>query len=92
MYLKRISGPRSVALPGGRIMTRADLPEPDTRRWVASRKAAVVRGIHSGLITREEAQDMYELSEEELDSWSGAVLRHGESALKTTRLQKYRQP
>ena len=32
------------------------------------------------------------LSEEELDSWQSAVENHGESALKTTTLQKYRQP
>ena len=91
MYLKKINGPRSVTLPGGQTMTRADLPDRDTRRWVASRKAAVVRAIGGGLITSEEACEMYDLSEEELDSWTGAVTRHGEAALKTTRLQKYRQ-
>lgn len=91
MYIKKIDGPRAVALPGGRIMTRADLPEPDTKRWVASRKAAVVRAIVCGLITEEQASKMYNLSSEELASWSQAILQHGEVALKTTRLQKYRQ-
>ncbi len=55
MYLKKIDGPRAVTLPNGRVMTRADLPPAETRRWVASRKAAVVRGVLFGLITRSEA-------------------------------------
>ena len=49
MYRKKIQGPRAVTLPDGSIMTRADLPPPETRRWVASRKAAVVRGVVHGL-------------------------------------------
>lgn len=91
MYIKKIEGPRAVALPGGRIMTRADLPEPNTKRWVASRKAAVVRAIVCGLITEKQACEMYDLSAEELASWSQAILQHGEVALKATQLQKYRQ-
>ena len=92
MYLKKVKGPRAVTLPDGRVMTRADLPDVETRRWVASRKAAVVRAIEHGLITRSEALDVYGLSEEELDSWHVAVERHGEIALKATSLQRYRQP
>ncbi|MFT7191318.1 MAG: hypothetical protein ACI9AQ_001887 [Dinoroseobacter sp.] len=34
---------------------------------------------------------MYSLSEEELDAWRHAVEEHGEKALKSTRLQAYRQ-
>lgn len=92
MYLRKIDGPRAVALPGGRVMTRADLPPPTTRRWVASRKATVVRAVAAGLISVDQAAEMYELSHEELESWTGAILQHGEAALKTTRLQQYRQP
>jgi hypothetical protein len=91
MYIKKVPGPRSVTLPDGKVMTRADLPDADTRRWVASRKAAVVKAIGSGLITRTEACELYALSDEELDSWFAAVAQHGEAALRTTRLQKYRQ-
>lgn len=72
------------------MMTRADLPPQETRRWVASRKAAVVKAVTHGLITAKEAMERYGLSEEELDSWSKAVTRHGEAALKTTALQKFR--
>jgi hypothetical protein len=91
MYLRKVQGPRAVTLPDGTVMTRADLPPDDTRRWVASRKAAVVRGVMSGLIPRSEALERYALTEEEFDTWCLAVVRHGEKALKTTRLQSYRQ-
>ena len=92
MYLKKVDGPRAVTLPDGTVMTRADLPDPRTRRWVASRKAAVVRAVESGLISRREALEIYALSGEELDGWTEAVARHGEAALKATALQRYRQP
>ena len=92
MYLKKVNGPRAVTLPDGTVMTRADLPEAATRRWMASRKAAVVRAIDHGLLSREEALKTYALSEEELDAWHVAVERHGESALKATTIQRYRQP
>lgn len=92
MYLKKVNGPRAVTLPDGTVMTRADLPEAETRRWVASRKAAVVRAITHGLISRDEALDRYDLSEEELDAWHVAVEQHGEAALKATTIQRYRQP
>ncbi len=91
MYLKKVDGPRAVTLPDGTLMTRADLPDPKTRRWVASRKAAVVRAIKGGLIGPAEAVKMYGLSEEELEEWQSAVELHGEAALKATSLQRYRQ-
>jgi hypothetical protein len=92
MYLRKIDGPRSVTLPDGTVMTRADLPKPETRRWVASRKAAVVRAVQSGLLLRVAALEMYSLSDDEFSEWENAVAEHGEAALKATTLQKYRQP
>lgn len=92
MFLKKVEGPRAVRLPDGSHMTRADLPPADTRRWVASRKAAVVRGVVYGLIAESEALRRYGLSQEEFDSWRGAVETHGEAALKATTVQRYRQP
>jgi hypothetical protein len=91
MYLKRVDGPRQVTLPDGTVLTRADLPPADTRRWVASRKAVVVKAVIHGLITQSEAMERYALSEEELSLWFSAVQRHGEKALKVTTIQKYRQ-
>jgi len=92
MYLKKVDGPRAVKLPDGTVMTRADLPEPKTKRWVASRKAAVVKAISNGLMGRDEVMSTYDLSEEELDAWHSAVEEFGEAALKTTALQRHRQP
>lgn len=91
MYLKKIDGPRAVTLPDGSVMTRADLPPPDTRRWVASRKAAVVRGVLCGLISRGEALERYGLSDDEFDGWLRAIRDHGVAALRATATQKYRQ-
>jgi len=90
MYIKRIPGPFAVTLKDGRLMTRADLPDRETRRWVASRKAAVVHAVEAGLITGEEAMKTWGLSEEELESWRRAVSSHGEAALKATNVRKYR--
>ena len=91
MYLKKVDGPRTVTLPDGSTMSRADLPPVSTTRWVASRKAAVIKGVAAGLISSDEACDLYGLSDEELQSWMSAVRDHGEKALKATALKKYRQ-
>ncbi|OWU84822.1 hypothetical protein ATO6_10930 [Oceanicola sp. 22II-s10i] len=90
MYLKKVSGPRAVTLADGSVMTRSDLPPPDTGRWVVSRKLAVVRGVVYGLLTREEALERYGLSQEEFMGWVAAVSDHGEEALKATAVQKFR--
>ena len=91
MFLKKVDGPRAVTLSDGTVMTRADLPPNETRRWVASRKASVVRGVLYGLISREDALKRYGLSDEEFAGWISAVADHGEDALKATSLKKYRQ-
>ncbi len=91
MFLRKIDGPRFVTLPDGTIMSRADLPAAETRRWVASRKARVVRAVAYGLITLREALDRYGLSEEEFTIWRDAVEAHGEQGLKVTAIQKFRQ-
>jgi len=90
MYIRRIPGLQSVTLSDGRILIRADLPATATRRWVASRKAAVVEAVDAGLISAEEAVATWGLSDEELESWRAAARRHGIAALKATALQRYR--
>ncbi len=91
MFLKKIDSPRAVTLPDGTIMTRADLPPPETRRWVASRKARVVKAVAFGLLSLKEALDRYGLSAEEFEIWRHAIEAHGEKALKVTAIQRYRQ-
>ena len=90
--MKKLTGTRRITLPDGSTMSRNDLPAANTKRWVASRKAAVVRAVDGGLIAQNEALETYGLSQEEFDSWHRAVHIFGEKALKTTRLQDYRQP
>ncbi|MEP3345965.1 MAG: DUF1153 domain-containing protein [Litoreibacter sp.] len=91
MYLKRETGPRMVTLSDGTSMSRSDLPDVQTRRWVASRKARVVKGVEAGLISEKEACKMYDLSSEELSSWRSALTDHGSKALRATAIQNYRQ-
>lgn len=91
MYLKRVDGPRTVTLPDGTRLSRADLPPADTRRWVASRKAVVVHAVKHDLLPLKEALERYSLSEEEFELWKAAVETHGEAALKVTTIQRYRQ-
>ena len=53
------------------------LPPPDTKRWVARRKAAVLNALASGEITLQEACARYWLSEEELRAWQRAFDAEG---------------
>jgi transposase-like protein len=70
----------------------ANLPPPNTKRWVVRRKAAVIAAVRSGGITIEEACRVYQLSEEELLSWERAFEIHGLAGLRATRVQQYRRP
>lgn len=73
-----------------RPMSEVDLPPPDTKRWVMRRKAEVVAGVRSGLISLEEACQRYTLSVEEFLSWQRLIDSHGVRGLRATRLQDYR--
>jgi len=70
--------------------TPMDLPPPDTKRWVARRKAVVVNAVRSGAISLEEVCRRYELSVEEFLAWQRAIDTHGVAGLRVTRLQIYR--
>lgn len=50
-------------------LTIADLPPPNTMRWVPRLKVAVVAAVESGLLSFEEASAHYSLSHEEFRSW-----------------------
>jgi hypothetical protein len=67
-----------------------DLPPPDTKRWVARRKAVLVNAVRTGLISLEEVCRRYELSVEEFLAWERAIDTHGVPGLRVTRLQIYR--
>ncbi|MBE0530394.1 MAG: DUF1153 domain-containing protein [Rhodospirillales bacterium] len=61
--------PSPTAEPTGRTLTFADLPAPDTGRWIRRRKADVVAGVRAGLISLDEACRRYALSIEEFLAW-----------------------
>ena len=91
MHIRKVRGPRTVQLPDGGYLSRGDLPPPSTKRWVASRKAAVVKAVRCGLLSLEEARSLYDLTQDEYSSWQTAVARHGESAPRATALKRYRK-
>ncbi|MGD9616147.1 MAG: DUF1153 domain-containing protein [Alphaproteobacteria bacterium] len=66
------------------------LPAPDTKRWVARRKAVIVEAVRSGVIELEEVCRRYNLSIEEFLAWERAIEQHGVPGLRVTRLQIYR--
>lgn len=76
--------------PDGSPLTIADLPPPDTQRWVIRRKAEVVAAVRGGLLSLEEACSRYTLTTEELLNWQQSIDRHGLAGLRTTRIQHYR--
>ena len=67
-----------------------ELPAPNTRRWVARRKAAVVAAVSSGMITLEEACRRYHMSKEELLAWQCAFENDGILGLRAGRLRQQR--
>jgi putative intracellular protease/amidase len=83
-------GSKYVIGPDGGPMTIADLPSPDTKRWVVWRKAQVVAAVCGGLLSLDEACSRYTLTADEFLSWQAAIDRHGLAGLRTTRIQQYR--
>jgi Protein of unknown function (DUF1153) len=76
----------------GRHLTLADLPSPQTKRWVIRRKAEVVAAVRGGLLSMEEACSRYALNLEEFLSWQHYVDNYGLAGLRATRVQFYRAP
>jgi hypothetical protein len=76
--------------PGEETATGDALPPAGTKRWVMRRKAEVVAGVRSGVISLEQACQRYTLSVEEFLSWQRLIDSHGVRGLRATRLQDYR--
>lgn len=77
--------------PDGTRLGLNDLPPPDTRRWVARRKAEVVAAVRAGLLSLEEACKRWSLTAEEFATWETMIDRHGVRGLRVTRIQEYRE-
>ena len=80
--------------PNGNLLRLEDLPPPDTRRWVARRKAEVVSAVQAGLLSMEAACRRYNISGEEFETWQAAIRKHGLGGLRVTQIQaiKRREP
>lgn len=78
------------ALNNAKADAHANLPPPDTKRWVARRKAAVLAAINAGVLTRAQACARYHISEIELRLWERAVHFAGIPGLRVTRVQIYK--
>lgn len=72
------------------LPTLADLPSPNTKRWVPQRKAAVVAAVEARLISPEDACRRYKLTMEEYTAWKEALKKFGPGGLKTTKRMKNR--
>jgi uncharacterized protein DUF1153 len=91
MTEQRHSRARFVTGPDGRVLTVANLPPRDTKRWVIRRKAELVAAVREGLLSLEEACERYTLTVDEFLSWQRSIDRHGLPGLRTTRVQDYRE-
>jgi transposase-like protein len=80
----RRRGRTGLARSMGHTLPVAGLPPPNTERWVARRKAAVVDAVSSGVITLEEACRRYQMSEEEFFAWRRAFETYGVNGLHVT--------
>lgn len=81
---------RYVLGPDGRPLTIADLPPPNTKRWVIRRKAEVVAAVRGGLLSLDDACKRYKLTIDEFLSWQRLIDRHGLPGLRATKVQDYR--
>ena len=91
-FIGPIKREHTVMGPDGMRLSIADLPPPDTKRWVARRKAEVVAAVRGGLLTLEEALARYNLTPEEFVGWQRALDRHGLAGLRATRARTYQAP
>jgi transposase-like protein len=72
-------------------LTPTSLPPAHTKRWVASRKAAIVAAVREGLISLDDACRRYALSADELLAWRSTFDSAGQSGLQIRRLQDNRR-
>jgi Protein of unknown function (DUF1153) len=56
-------------------LTLADLPSPQTERWVARRKAQVVTAVRGGLLNADDVCYRYALTFDEFLAWERAFAR-----------------
>jgi hypothetical protein len=70
--------------PDGDVLTLANLPPPDTVRWMPRKKARLVAAVCGGLISLNEACTRYSLSAEEFGRWKSLFDEAGLMGLRVT--------
>ena len=90
MHEKRKDRPAQVIGPEGETLTLGNLPPADLGRWSVKRKAEVVAAVAGGLLTIEEAIEIYSLSLEDFTRWQSTLERSGLRGLRATRAQESR--
>jgi hypothetical protein len=82
--------PSPIIGPDGEALTLADLPEPNTKRWVPRRKARIVTAVSAGLLSLDDACTRYALTVEEFLSWKDALSHYGLDGLRGSKMQEHR--
>ena len=72
-----------------RQLTSRHLPAPTTR-WVASRKATLVRSVEAGLLSLEDAYSRYAISVDEFLLWQHRLARQWRPRIAGHRIQRHR--
>jgi len=80
----------SITNCGQNHMILKELPPIDTKRWVISRKAAVVTAVKNGAITLDDVCWLYDISVEEFLAWQEMIEKYGVRGLRVTKLQDIR--
>jgi hypothetical protein len=70
------------------ILDLESVPPVTTTRWWPRHKAQVVAAVEAGLLSPEEACDLYRLSPEELSGWMRNHQLFGERGLRATRQRR----
>ena len=66
----------------GEVLTLADLPPKNLKRWIARRKADVIAAVEGGLLSEADACARYNISREEFAGWLEAFDREGVPGLR----------
>lgn len=82
--MKTVPAGRHVIGPDGSVLTPANLPPPNTGRWVARRKAEVIAAVHGGLLSMSDACTRYGLSHEEFVQWERHYAAQGLEGLRAS--------
>ena len=66
----------------GEVLTLANLPPKNLKRWIARRKADVVAAVEGSLLSEADACARYNISREEFAGWLEAFDREGVPGLR----------